>query len=86
MPCIIRPTGRFYIGILHIGLSIPIFDSTGDGFKLAVGLLVIGLFWLLLEIIMLIRLEYHRQERELQRTIDRYKRDYRGLCSDYTKI
>lgn len=67
-----------YIGFLLITIGGVSLDSVGKAFYVALALVIIGCICLLCNLRDIYRTAQNRRERELQRTIDKYLRDYRG--------
>lgn len=66
------------IGFLLITMGGVSLDSVGKAFYVALALVIIGCICLAWNLRNIYRTEQNRRERELQRTIDKYLRDYRG--------
>ena len=73
----IRTSGK--IGFVLVTLGGVTLDSQGKAYYVALALVIAGLICLACNLRNILRTEKNRQERELQRTIDRYLRDYRGV-------
>lgn len=69
-------TLRFYIACIFSGIGIKLIDN-GVG-ETAYWILIIGIFFLLLECIMQMRIEKNKRDRAIEREYERYLRDYRG--------
>ena len=70
---------KFYIGLVLSIIGGIGLDSTGKGLYIVYALILCGFFLMVLGLIQFYRTERNRRERALQRTLDKYLRDYRGM-------
>ena len=70
---------KFYIGLVLSIIGGIGLDSKGKALYVVYCLIVIGAVMMISGLIQYYRAEQNRRDREMQRTIDRYLRDYRGM-------
>lgn len=69
---------KFYTGLVLSVIGGLGLDSTGKGLYIVYALILCGFSLMISGLIRFYRTERNRRERALQRTLDKYLRDYRG--------